>query len=24
VHSGQNIPPYVDPEYEGYLPAGLR
>ena len=24
VLSGQNIPPYVDPEYEGYLPAGLR
>ena len=24
VISGQNIPPYVDPEYEGYLPAGLR
>jgi hypothetical protein len=24
VLSGQTIPPYVDPEYEGYLPAGLR
>jgi hypothetical protein len=24
VVSGQNIPPYVDPEYDGYLPAGLR
>ena len=24
VISGQNIPPYVDPEYDGYLPAGLR
>jgi hypothetical protein len=22
--SAQNISPYVDPEYEGYLPAGLR
>jgi hypothetical protein len=24
VLSGQAIPPYVDPEYDGYLPAGLR
>ena len=24
VLSGQTIPPYVDPEYESYLPAGLR
>jgi hypothetical protein len=24
VVSGQTIPPYVDPEYGGYLPAGLR
>ena len=24
VVSGQAIPPYVDPEYDGYLPAGLR
>jgi len=24
VLSGQAIPPYVDPEYESYLPAGLR
>jgi hypothetical protein len=24
VVSGQAIPPYVDPEYESYLPAGLR
>jgi len=24
VVSGQAIPPYVDPEYDSYLPAGLR